>query len=230
MVHPRTDEAFEHLGNLSVHRPRPAATCPARAPGPPSPSWNRAVPPGKEGCPPRPLAGHRGRLGRRPRPTRDRASSPSACWASGPSSTLRSFAPRTLPSASSSAVTPGSGSGRCVKTNSSGPSAVSEESSSVSRSEVGSAQCRSSRARTVGPTPARREMTARMSAEGRPLQLLGAHPHQPRPTGKAHHPSQHRPQVLVAHEQQSAPDPGPGLPPPRPWSGATPTQLARRCW
>ena len=57
--------------------------------------------------------------------------------------------------------TPGSGSGRLVTSTSSGPAAASATSCSVSRTDVGSAQWRSSRARTVGPTAASRPTTAR---------------------------------------------------------------------
>ena len=83
----------------------------------------------------------------------------------GESSSRRS---RQLVSASkalSRAGTPASGSGRLVASRKSGPSLATFASSSVSRSDVGSAQCRSSKTKTVGPLPTSCATKARIAAK-----------------------------------------------------------------
>ena len=71
------------------------------------------------------------------------------------------LAPRVDLNAASIADTPGSGCGRRVTTTSSGPSCTSSASSCVSARDEASAQCKSSRASTVGPASASRATTFR---------------------------------------------------------------------
>ena len=93
------------------------------------------------------------------------------------SSSLRTMRSRSAPRAASSAETARVGLGPAGQDQEQRAPLVSEESSSVRRSEVGSAQCRSSKHEhggAVGHEALRQSATQRR--KGRPLQLLGAQP------------------------------------------------------
>ena len=86
-------------------------------------------------------------------PTTARASSRSSVRLSGERGTLWNLHRPPVSRPCSRADTPGSGSGRRVATRSSGASPATSASFSVNRRDVGSAQCKSSKASTVGPPP-----------------------------------------------------------------------------
>ena len=94
--------------------------------------------------------------------------------------------------------------GRLVARTSRRRPAASRARSRVRRSEVGSAQCRSSRTSTVGPAATRRETSERQAANVGPLEFPRAHPSQRRSRRQAHHARQQREQVAVRRTAASA--------------------------
>ena len=110
-----------------------------------------------------------------------------------------------------------------VRSTNRGPSPASAASSSVSRNDMGSAQCRSSRTSTVGPLPTSRATTAPTAAKvarWSPSGLSRARRPQFRAGAQAHHVGQEGNVVDLAPENRpSWPAPGRGGPLPRPPRG-----------
>ena len=166
-------------------------------------------------------------------PTIERASSSSASSLRGASSTLRNGQRELASKAVSSAETPGSGSGRLVASSNRGVSCASAASSSVSRSDVGSAQCKSSSTRTVGPFAASLVITARTEAKVARWNPSGLNPARRTPSARVRNP------IMWARKAVCSTSPAntafmarssAGRTTSSPSSRATPVQADNNCW
>lgn len=110
-----------------------------------------------------------------------------------------------------------------------GPSAARVASSEVRCNEVGSAQCRFSSARTVGPTPTRRETNECSAAKVARWSCSGPRRTRPAPPGKPNMRANTGTRSWLPITALSALSKA-GRTTSSPWSGATPIQAAKSCW
>ena len=159
-VRPRPNKPFEHLG----YRAHCGSAGPPAAPLAPQHARvkERRHPfLQEERVPVHPIAGHVEDLVARIGAEKGTGKSSLSPCGSGPAAATEAAGPGSAARSASSPPTPGSGSGRRVHSNNNGPPAASVAISPVRRRDVGSDQCRSSRARTVGPRERRLVRTKR---------------------------------------------------------------------